>query len=75
MLKWEFDSLGQWQAESSQIDEDGFAYEWRISVCDDGTFTVVDSDSELTTRRETFSTLQTAKAFCESSEAVATVIG
>lgn len=46
----------------------GDAFEWRIAVCDDGTFCVSESDAELTDRAETFDTLRDAKTWCEEQE-------
>ena len=62
-MNWDFDGEGGWDALSS-VGDDGVMFSWRIIVCDDGTFSVNESDSELTDRKETFSTLQDAKAWC-----------
>lgn len=59
---WAFDG-GEWEA-SSVVHDDGVPFTWRIGVCDDGSFSVTESDSELTDRRETFATLCEAKEFC-----------
>jgi hypothetical protein len=67
-MRWEFDSAGEWEAKSHRLDEDDQNYIWRIQVCDDGTFSVSDSDWELTEHKETFATLKEAKDFCESIE-------
>lgn len=66
-MKWEFDGDGAWDAYSAQHD-DGNPFVWRIVVCEDGTFDVSQSASELTDRKECFPTLAGAKAFCERRE-------
>lgn len=70
-MKWDFNGDGSWEAFSAQQD-DGSQFQWRISVCDDGTFDVSESDPELTNRKEGFSTLAAAKQFCEELERQAT---
>lgn len=64
---WDFDGDGVWEAFSS-IQDDEMAFEWRIVVCEDGTFSVAESDPELTDREETFDTLRDAKSWCEERE-------
>ena len=66
MLRWTFDGSGEWFAESAI----GVSLFWRIGVCDDGTFAVSESSSELTRRRETFDSLADAKAFCNHEESL-----
>lgn len=66
-MKWEFDGDGMWTAFSA-VTDDGSSFEWRIAVCDDGTFCVNESDAELTDRKETFDTLRDAKTWCEEKE-------
>lgn len=66
VLRWNFDYAGQWSADS-QVDGEGM-YQWRIGVCDDGTFDVSESDVRLTKRRDTFDTLKMAKAWCERED-------
>jgi hypothetical protein len=67
-MHWEFQGDGTWQAQSSHCDEfDNFT--WEIVVCDDGTFDVSESDSELINGKvTTFDTLELAKAYCQSEE-------
>jgi len=67
MLHWFFDHMGEWEAFSA-ICGDGVPFRWAIGVCDDGTFTVSESDTELTDRRECFNTLNEAKAWCQERE-------
>lgn len=66
-LRWTFDGDGEWEASSSMRDG-GNPFVWRIGVCDDGTFAVSESDSELTNCKETFCSLDAAKAFCQYEE-------
>jgi hypothetical protein len=63
-MKWIFDYSGEWAAWSKA--KEGLQY--RIQVCDDGTFDISKSDHGLINRKETFKELRSAKAFCESSE-------
>jgi hypothetical protein len=68
-MHWEFQGDGTWQAQSSHCDEfDNFT--WEIVVCDDGTFDVSESDSELLNdgKPATFDTLKLAQAYCEELE-------
>jgi hypothetical protein len=66
-LDWVFDGGGEWCAQSHYHD-DGSAFLWRVSACQDGTFCVSDSDKELTQNCNTFKTLREAQSFCESDE-------
>lgn len=68
-LSFDFDGEGGWEA-SSFIHDDGCSFVWRIHVCDDGSFDVSDSDSELVGvhRLPTFATLADAKGYCEQKE-------
>ena len=69
-LSWDFDGSGLWQA-SSCVYADDCSLQWVIVVCDDGTFDVNDSDSELLVSRrkqDCFPTLAAAKAWCVSRE-------
>jgi len=73
MLNWRFDGQGAWEAESLLKDDYGPS-QWRIVVCDDGTFDVSESDTDLTGKPAhykfgTLGTLALAKAFCEDLEA------
>lgn len=69
-LFWECAGHGEWQADSCLHDE-GIPFVWVIGVCNDGTFDVSKSDSELTDRKDCFPTLAAAKAFCQASENLA----
>ena len=62
-MNWSFDGDGGWDAFSS-VGDDGMMFNWRIVVCEDGTFSVNESDGELTDRKETFDTLRDAKTWC-----------
>jgi hypothetical protein len=74
-MRWDFDGAGEWRAWSDRMDSDDVCHlEWRIQVCDDGTFSVNASDPELTERKETFPTLQAAKDFCQQLEGKVLVI-
>lgn len=63
MLSWSFDGVGSWEAYSSLTN-----FVWRIAVCDDGTFCVNESDSELTDCKDTFCGLEAAQKFCQHAE-------
>lgn len=65
-VNWYFNHEGEWTAWSDA--KKGLQY--RIVVCDDGTFDVSRSDHGLTNRKETFQALRNAKAFCETEEKV-----
>jgi hypothetical protein len=65
-MKWIFDYSGEWTAWSKA--KEGLQY--RIQVCDDGTFDISKSDHGLTRPVDTFQRLRTAKAFCEAEEIV-----
>ena len=62
-MNWVFDYEGEWTASSA---EEGLQY--RIQVCDDGSFDISKSDHGLTNRKETFQRLRNAKLFCETEE-------
>jgi hypothetical protein len=66
-MDWDYSEEGVWAANSEQND-DGDRFTWRIVVNRDGLFCVDDSDSELTERKEPFTSLSAAKAFCQASE-------
>lgn len=69
-LSWEFDGEGAWEADSVIVD-DGVPFRYRIVVCDDGTFDVSESDSELlggTGKRECFVSLDEAKSWAAGNE-------
>lgn len=64
VMNWVFDYSGEWTALSEA--KEGLQY--RIQVCDDGTFDISKSDHGLVTRTETFQMLRNAKEFCETAE-------
>ena len=68
-LSWTYLGDGEWEAVSTFCDE-GSDFIYRIGVCDDGTFDVSESDSELigTEKILTKETFADAKAFCEGNE-------
>ena len=65
-MTWVFDFDGEWTAWSAAKE----CLQYRIQVCDDGTFDISRSDHGLTNRKETFQALRNAKAFCETEEKV-----
>jgi hypothetical protein len=65
-MNWVFDYDGEWTAFSKA--KEGLQY--RIQVCDDGTFDIGKSDHGLTRRVDTFQRLHNAKVFCETEERV-----
>ena len=69
VLTWSFDGQGEWSA-SSAINDDGSSFDYRIGVCDDGSFDVSQSDSELigNARPETFPSLADAQGWCNNNE-------
>jgi hypothetical protein len=66
-MNWDFDGEGQWTAFSSVAD-DGCMFVWRISVCEDGTFTFSEPDGELTDRKNTFDSLRDEKTWCNEQD-------
>jgi len=66
-MDWEY-SYGKGWSAWSQKNDDGDRFEWRITLNCDGELRVVESDSELTQRKEPFKSLAAAKAFCQASE-------
>ena len=71
-LFWQFDGKGCWQADSLRAPEH---FEqgamWIIAVCDDGTFTMNETDEILLTLKRhdaCFTTLDEAKAWCDEQE-------
>lgn len=68
-LHFQYNGDGDWEANSAFSDE-GFGFIYRIHVCDDGTFTVNESDSELigSDGRPTFDLFKNAKEFCIENE-------
>lgn len=69
-LTWQWLGGGVWCAYSVAEDM-GCRFEYEIAVCDDGTFDVSESDTELvgTEKIPTFATLAEAKKWCEEKEA------
>jgi len=83
-LSWTFDDDGSWESDSVMHDM-GVAFQWRIVVCEDGSFDVSESAivvcedcsfdvSEsakecIGSRRETFQCLRNAQVWCEEREA------
>ncbi len=65
-MNWLFDFAGEWTAWSKA--KEGMQY--RIQVCEDGTFDISKSDHGLVIRTDTFQMLRNAKAFCETAESV-----
>lgn len=71
-LRFSFDGEGQWEA-ASRFHDSGIPFNYMIQVCDDGTFDVSQTDSELlggTEKRECFRSLDAAKDWCEANEVV-----
>lgn len=68
-MRWRFNGSGEWESFAFGGKDDDLLM-WRIQVCEDGSFSVNESDPGLTDRKETFSTLAAAKQFCESSDDV-----
>lgn len=68
-LFWTWEGEGQWSATSAMHDA-GCHFEWDITVCDDGSFDLSESDSELLQPDEprSFKTFAEAKAHCEKWE-------
>jgi hypothetical protein len=66
-LVFGFDGDGCWMA-SSDVHDDGLSFEWRIDIDQNGLFGFELSSSELTNRKDRFSTLAEAKAFCQEQE-------
>lgn len=67
---WKFDGAGSWEAVSAFGFSDTEFY-YRIAVCDDGTFSLNESDDEALGRDKNrcFDSLRVAKEFCEAYEA------
>ncbi len=68
-LCWVFHHDGSWSTRSQIEDDNGVTFEWIIAICDDGTFSVNESDGELTREAQCFATLASAKSYCEEREA------
>ena len=69
-LEWEYDHEGTWSA-ASTMGHDGVCFIWRIGACEDGTFDVNETDSELCATRnkvKTFLGLAAAKSHCQERE-------
>ena len=68
VMQWRFDGSGEWEAFSA-VGDPACPPVWRIQVCDDGTFDVMQSDEGLIHGRfKTWKSLQTAKECCEAGE-------
>ena len=75
-LSWEFNGEGAWTA-YSRLNDEGSQFQYTIAVCDDGTFDVSESDSELlggTSKPECFPTLVAAKDWCQANETVVSFV-
>lgn len=70
-LLWKY--FGKWEAFSPQLGADNMPLRWVICVCRDGKFDLNESDAQLCNGVAAYETLAAAKAFCETSEAVASV--
>lgn len=72
MFIWHFDGRGCWEADSHRAPEHfEHAATWRIVVCEDGTFTVNETDDLLLSIKrhdERFTTLASARQWCENQE-------
>lgn len=66
-MQWYYAMDGQWELRSAMHDQ-GCPFIWLINVQEDGTFSIANSDRELTDWNVPFNTLGDAKAFCESRE-------
>ncbi len=69
-MKFEFDGDGTWEA-SSEINDEGSSFTWRIQICDDGEFVVSTSDSELVAgipKLPCFITFKSAVEWCNAEE-------
>lgn len=66
-MRWRFDGKGGWEA-FSKFSNNGVSLVYRIHVCDDGTFTLDDTDKELLGKYDAFPTLSQAKAVCKGNE-------
>lgn len=66
-MDWDYSEEGTWAA-SSEENDDGDRFTWRITVNCDGEFLVDESDLELTGHKAPFNSLSEAKAFCQASE-------
>jgi hypothetical protein len=70
-LEFLWNGAGSWTAVSERLADDRLRHaEWRIVICEDGTFTAGDSDAELIVgdNRPFFSSLAEAKAWCDREE-------
>jgi hypothetical protein len=67
-LRWFFEGCGRWTA-SSWMEANGSAFQWKIRVIVDGSFSVNESDRELTDGKvPTFANLDHAKEWCDEQE-------
>jgi len=68
-LDWDFDNCDSTWTAISELHDDGMYHAWRITVCEDGTFTINESDDELLdTHSSCFDTLTAAKEYCTKRE-------
>lgn len=68
-LDWDFDNSDSTWTAISELHDDGMNHAWRITVCEDGTFTINESDDELLdTHPSCFDTLTAAKEYCTKRE-------
>jgi len=68
--KLEFDCVdtGKWEA-FSVCNDNGDSFKWRISICGDGSFSVYDSDKEISGDCKTFfSSFKMAEEWCQKAE-------
>ncbi len=65
-MNWIFDFAGEWTAWSKA--KKGMQY--RVQVCEDGTFDISKSDYGLVRKVDTFQRLSNAKTFCETEDEV-----
>ena len=66
-LTWSYNGGGEWVA-GSAIHDDGASFFWRVTICENGTFSVDESDTELTTEKQSFDSLENACWWCQWSE-------
>jgi len=68
-MLWRFDDKGEWEAESAVHEGESWNPQWRIQMCEDGTFDVNQSDPGLIAGKcKTWKTLKNAMDYCESAE-------
>lgn len=71
-LEWDFgDDEGSYWEASSQVNDNGDRFKWRIDVTEIGRFTIANSDGELIDAKkyqQGFTSLQAAQNVCQSLE-------